>query len=153
MRGGKDKAGRDDFPGFSMGDETGWAQWVVGDDPGASLFCAVCCGNDFRYIVTGDPKWNPLTADVDATVKESQEKTAADLDSTNPDLSKFAAHGGKLILYHGWNDAAISPWNTIEYADGVRTPMGAEKAAGFMRSLYLVSGHGALTWRSGSERV
>jgi tannase/feruloyl esterase len=30
-------------------------------------------------------------------------------DATNPDLSKFQTHGGKLILYHGFSDPSIVP--------------------------------------------
>ena len=136
--GARDKTGAIIFPGFSMGDESGWGLWIVGESPGASLF-AQFVQNDFRYLVTGDPKWNVLTADLDAMLKLSREKTAADLDSTSPDLSKFAAHGGKLILYHGWNDAAISPWNTIAYYKSVQRTMGADKAASFVE-LFMVPG-------------
>ena len=136
--GAKDKTGATIFPGFSMGDETGWGLWVVGDSPGASLFSQFV-QNDFRYLVTGDPKWNVLAADQDAMLKLSREKTAADLDSTNPDLGKFAAHGGKLILYHGWNDAAISPWNTIAYYRSVQQTMGVDKTATFVE-LFMVPG-------------
>lgn len=136
--GATDKNGAPIFPGFSMGDETGWGLWVVGESPGASLF-AQFVQNNFRYLVTGDPKWNALTADQDAMLKLSREKTAADLDSTNPDLSKFAAHGGKLILYHGWNDAAISPWNSIAYYKSVQQTVGADKAANFVE-LFMVPG-------------
>jgi len=136
--GAKDDEGKIIFPGFSMGDERGWGHWVVGESAGGSDF-AQYVQNNFRYIVTGDPKWNALTADMDATLKESQEKTAADLDATNPDLSRFAAHGGKLILYHGWNDAAISPWNTIAYYKSVQQTMGEGKAAEVVR-LYMAPG-------------
>lgn len=136
--GAKDHEGKTFFPGFSMGDETGWKSWVVGNAPGASDF-AQYVQNDFRYIVMNDPKWNALTADVDDVLKESRAKTAAELDSANPDLSDFAARGGKLILYHGWNDPAISPWNTVAYYKSVQQTMGAEKAASFVQ-LYMVPG-------------
>ena len=56
-------------------------------------------------------------------------KTAAELDSTNPDLSQFHARGSKLIMYHGWDDPAISPWNTIAYYQSVQKTMGAEKTS------------------------
>jgi len=61
--GAKDHNGATLFPGLTMGDETGWGVWVVGEGPGASA-AALYAQNDFRYIVTGDPKWNALTADL-----------------------------------------------------------------------------------------
>jgi feruloyl esterase len=136
--GAKDGQGATLFPGLAMGDETGWNVWVIGEGPGASA-AALYAQNDFRYIVTGDPKWNPLTVDLEDSVRQSTQKTAADLDSTNPDLSRFAAHGGKLIIYHGWNDPAISPWNTIAYYKSVQRQMGAQKVDSFA-SLYMAPG-------------
>jgi hypothetical protein len=136
--GASDGKGKIFFPGFSMGDETAWRDWVVGHDPGGSESSQYVQG-DFRYIVTGDPKWNVLTADHDAMLRLSREKSAADLDATNADLSRFAAHGGKLILYHGWNDPAISPWNSIAYYKSVQQAMGEQKAASFVR-LYMAPG-------------
>jgi len=35
-------------------------------------------------------------------------------DNANPDLSQFKAHGGKLIMYHGWRIIRSRP-STIEY--------------------------------------
>jgi len=60
-------------------------------------------------------------------------------DSTDPDLSRFAQAGGKLILWHGWSDQHISPLNTIEYYSAVKKQMGAEKVESFVR-LYLFPG-------------
>jgi feruloyl esterase len=136
--GPKDGQGRNFFSGYSMGDETGWRAWILGEDPEASI-SARFVRNDFRYIVTGDPKWNVLTANVDAMLKESKQKTAADLDATNPDLSRFAARGGKLIIYHGWDDPAISPANAVAYFKAVQQTMGEEKVASFAR-LYMAPG-------------
>ncbi len=49
-------------------------------------------------------------------------------DNANPDLSAFKAHGGKLILYHGWADHSITPLRTIEYYENVIETMGKERA-------------------------
>jgi hypothetical protein len=136
--GARDSQGKIIFPGFTMGDEMGWKDWIVGDDPGGGA-SSQYVQNDFRYIVMGDPKWNVLTANADDAVRQSRAKTAADLDATNPDLSKFAGRGGKLILYHGWNDPAISPWNTIAYYKDVQKAMGDAKAESFTR-LYMIPG-------------
>jgi hypothetical protein len=60
-------------------------------------------------------------------------------DATNPDLSAFAALGGKLILWHGWADQHISPLNTIAYHEAVQRQMGQAGAEAFER-LYLLPG-------------
>ena len=136
--GGSDGHGTLLFPGFTMGDESTWGSWIVGEAPGAASGAQYLQGY-FRYMVTGDQTFNPLTADVAQAMQQATEKTAADLDSTNPDLSKLAARGGKLIMYHGWNDPAISPYNTIAYYHSVQKAMGEQKADAFMR-LYMVPG-------------
>jgi hypothetical protein len=134
----KDEQGTNIFPGYSMGDETAWKEWIIGEDPDASLGSRFV-RNYFRYMVTGDPKENVLTAKVGELLRQSKEKGAADLDAADPDLSRFAARGGKLILYHGWDDPAISPANTVAYFESVEQRMGKEKVGTFVR-LYMIPG-------------
>jgi hypothetical protein len=88
----KDAQGKSVFPGFSMGDETGWKEWVIGEDPEASIGSRFV-RNYFRYMVTDDPKANILTANLDELLRQSKEKGAPDLDATSPDLTRFAARG------------------------------------------------------------
>jgi hypothetical protein len=126
------------FPGFAMGDEEAWGSWIVGQGPGSGSGVQYA-QNYFRYMVTDDPKWNMLTADTSASFKQATQKTAEALDSTNPDLSRFRARGGKLIMYHGWNDPAISPWNSIAYYQSVQKKMGDKETASFLE-LYMVPG-------------
>jgi len=136
--GPRDASGKIVFPGFTPGDEWGWREWVIGQDP-TSASGLHYVDNYFRYIVTGDPKWNALTADPEVALRQSREKEAADLDATDPDLDKFSSRGGKLILYHGWNDQAISPWNTIDYYKSVQQKMGDANTDSFLR-LYMAPG-------------
>ena len=42
----------------------------------------------------------------------------------NPDLSALKRHGSKLLQYHGWNDPAISPLNSVNYFESVQKKMG-----------------------------
>jgi feruloyl esterase len=44
--------------------------------------------------------------------------------STDPDLGQFRGHGGKLIQYAGWADAAIAPENGLNYYRKVTSVMG-----------------------------
>lgn len=137
-RGGTDSSGSIIFPGFTPGDEKGWRDWVMGPGPGGSAG-SLFVRNYFRYMVTGDPKADILTLDRDAALSQAAAKTAADLDATNPDLSRFAERGDKLIVYHGWNDPAISPWSSIDYYTAVEKKMGHAQTASFLR-LYMAPG-------------
>lgn len=137
--GGRDSGGKEIFPGFTPGGENpGWGQWVIGPGPGGSAG-AIYLENYFRYMVFEDPAWNALNADVETAERMADEKTARALNATAADLTRFQGRGGKLILYHGWNDQAISPWNTIHFYEDVGKTMGERKAAGFLR-LYMVPG-------------
>ena len=60
--------------------------------------------------------------------------------ANNPDLRAFAADGGKLILYHGWADQAISPWSTLDYYAAVEQTMGGFRASQAFSRLYMIPG-------------
>jgi len=129
------------FPGYSPGGEAdpgGWAVWITGPAPERSLMYAF--GTQFfRNMMFNDPAWDYRTFNVDRDSKATDEKLGAMLNATDPDLRRFQSRGGKLILYHGWSDAAIAPRNTIDYYQRVEAKMGQRRAARFVR-LYLVPG-------------
>ncbi|WP_169517189.1 tannase/feruloyl esterase family alpha/beta hydrolase [Azohydromonas australica] len=60
-------------------------------------------------------------------------------DPTNPDLTAFAARGGKLIMWQGWADPGTSPFGTLNYFNAVRNYMGWDAASHFM-TLYMLPG-------------
>jgi feruloyl esterase len=62
------------------------------------------------------------------------------VDAVNPDLSRFKASGGKLLLYHGWSDTAITPETTIWYYDAVLNKMGRNQSD--WTRLFMVPGMG-----------
>jgi hypothetical protein len=139
--GAQDSRGKQIFPGYVPGAEdgpNGWAPWITGSAPGKASGPAYA-ENYFRYMVFNDPAWNPLAANIDVAEAAADQKTAAVLNSTDADLSRFKNRGGKLILYHGWNDPAISPLNSINYYNSVIAKMGAVNANSFVR-LYMVPG-------------
>jgi feruloyl esterase len=50
------------------------------------------------------------------------------LDASNPDLSKFAARGGKMIVTIGTNDTLASPGAQLTYFQSVIDRMGRERS-------------------------
>jgi len=129
------------FPGFLPGAEEGqggWLLWILGEKKGKSLIAAFTYGY-FANMVYEKRDWNTKTANFAQSVKLADEKTSKTLNAMDPDLGPFREHGGKLILYHGWNDPAISALNTIDYWEAVRTRLGADQADSFVR-LYMLPG-------------
>lgn len=137
----RDSKGKLLYPGYSMSGEAeigGWGPWITGAEPEKSLLFAFGTGY-FKSMVYGDPAWDYKKFSVDADFKTGVAKTAGILDATDPDLRRFQARGGKLILYHGWCDAAIPAQAAIDYYESVKKKMGAKKAAEFVR-LFMVPG-------------
>ena len=139
--GPRDARGREIFPGYVPGAEEGeggWGPWITGPAPGKSLLFAFGTGY-YANMVYEKAGWDYRIANLDEALKVAEEKTAATLDATDPDLSAFRARGGKLILYHGWNDPAISALNTIHYYENVVGRLGREATDEFVR-LYMAPG-------------
>jgi feruloyl esterase len=142
-RGPRSSDGKQIYFGFPPGGETapgsaGWDAWIFGATPGASIQNAF--GSNFiKYVVGAPEQWTPADFNFDRDFAPLEGKTAATFNATDPDLSRFAARGGKLILWHGWSDAAIPAQGTIEYRDQVVRRMGESTAASFLR-LFMVPG-------------
>ena len=136
-----DSKGHVVYPGYLPGAEEGeggWGLWITGPAPVKSLMAFF--GNGFfSGFVYEKPDWDYKTFRVDADLKAANEKTAQALNATDADLKSFKARGGKLILYHGWNDPAITALNTVNYYDSVLAKMGQHDVDSFVR-LYMVPG-------------
>jgi feruloyl esterase len=139
--GARDADARKIFPGFLPGAEEGeggWATWITGSAPGNGLLFTFANGF-FSDMVYDKADWDYKSANVDEALKAAESRTARALDATDPDLKPFKGRGGKLILYHGWNDPAISALNTIDYYESVVSTMPPREAEPFLR-LYMVPG-------------
>ena len=132
------------FPGFTVGSEgSGWNSWITGPMPrrNAGFFFG---SQFFTNMVYEKADWDYRTFNFAEGGKLAERKTAAALDSIDPNLKEFKGRGGKLIMYHGWNDPAIPPLNTINYFESVLTIMGRRDSDLFMR-LFMVPGMGHCT--------
>jgi feruloyl esterase len=85
-----------------------------------------------------DYDWHSFDLDRDMPIIDQK---VGFVDATDPDLKKFKAHGGKLLLYAGWADTGITPINTVEYYDRLVKKMGTSDAKDFAK-LFMVPGMG-----------
>ncbi|HUN62775.1 MAG TPA: tannase/feruloyl esterase family alpha/beta hydrolase [Candidatus Sulfotelmatobacter sp.] len=110
------------FPGLVPGGETGWDMLTSAKPEPGSIDVGL-----FRFVAHEDPAWDWRTFDLDRDTSLIDKK-AGFIDAVNPDLWAFRVRGGKLLLYHGWNDGgsdgAISPLSTVNYYASILARMG-----------------------------
>ncbi|KAI1128623.1 feruloyl esterase B [Nemania abortiva] len=68
----------------------------------------------FKYVILGEPSWDPTTYTVDDALLAVQ-KNPADIDTWPSSLAAFQDQGGKIITYHGQQDQQISSLNSIRF--------------------------------------
>ncbi len=142
-RGPRTSDGKMIYYGFAPGGESapgspGWDAWIFGPRPDASIQSAF--GTNFvKYMVGSGNSWSPLDFNFDRDAAPLIATVGPILNASDPDLRPFAARGGKLILVHGWSDAAIPARGTIAYYESVRSKMGPSQVDKFVR-LYLAPG-------------
>jgi feruloyl esterase len=121
------------YPGRSPGFETGWRIPTPGQ-PLNALF-----GDTPRYVGRQDPNWDMMSFNLETDLALAL-KNGGLIEAGDPDLSKFKARGGKLLLYHGWADPGPAPENTINYYEAVNRKLGGSQDD-WMR-LFLMPGVG-----------
>jgi feruloyl esterase len=123
----------------------GEAQWLLANTPTAEPPRARLAALQKAFVML--PEVTPAIADFTKPIEFT--KAGFELGSTlsplydglNTDLKAFAAHSGKLILWHGLTDFLIPPGVSMAYFQGVQKFMGAAATDKFMR-LFLLPGVG-----------
>jgi hypothetical protein len=142
--GPRDAQGELMYPGWQVpGSELNWVPWVV-PAPGSPFTIDPSIAlNTIRYLAYRgiNPRLGltdiPFTA---AGFRQIMAASGATFDATDPDLSAFRDAGGKLILWHGLADPAISPIGTIAYYQAVEDQMGGQAATQKFARLFLMPG-------------
>jgi pimeloyl-ACP methyl ester carboxylesterase len=134
------------FPGYRVGGDeasnaANWPAWLTDSGNPANGLEGLFGDSYFKNIVFPNSGWTPTTNSAAVNAHEADVRTAAVLNSTDPNLRPFEQHGGKLIQYVGWGDTAISPVNDINYYNSVREELGGrhESIQNFYR-LFMVPG-------------
>jgi tannase/feruloyl esterase len=110
------------YPGYPFGGENesgGWQDWITGPNEGTmalnfpSLHFAF--GTEmFKYLVFQNSNWDYSSYDF-SNFSNTTRYASSYLDATSTDYSAFKKRGGKMVIYHGWNDPALSAFATINH--------------------------------------
>lgn len=120
-------------PGIPRGSERFWS-WNDRLQPFSGSYY------DFnRLIVQRDPDWTLESMDWRQDIHGARERWSPTYDAIDPDLGPFQQAGGKLILYHGWADALITPFLSVNAWEAIRAQMGEAATDDFAR-LFMIPG-------------
>jgi pimeloyl-ACP methyl ester carboxylesterase len=128
------RTGAEVSTGLEPGSELHWDS-VAGDRP-HSMY------NDLlRFVVFKDPNWDYRTLDVGSHLDLARKADNGILAATSTDLKPFVNRGGRLLIYHGWEDQNIPPLSSVTYYEKLVKAMGRQQADSAVR-LYMVPGMG-----------
>ena len=128
------RTGRQIVTGLEPGSELHW-DTVAGERPHAMYH------DLFRFIVFKDPTWDFRTLDVGTHLDVARKADGGILAATSTDLRPLVGRGGKLLMYHGWEDQNIPPRGSIDYYTALLGAMGKDQVDAGVR-LYMVPGMG-----------
>lgn len=133
-RGAYTDDGHQILPGLPIGSEYQWEFWITSQKSQGADFAR----QFFRNLVYSDPNWDVTRFDVNRDYLFARRQLGPVIDAADPDLRPFLSKGGKLLMYHGWDDAAIPAGNTLNYFRAMRRTVGS--AAGDQTRLFMMPG-------------
>ncbi len=141
--GPRNAAGEQLYPGgVPEGSEPFWWLWLTGNADGAGKLVPAFATDFGRYMAFDEdpgPTWSPL--DFDLENDPARMSVAASMyNGDNPDISAFRAAGGKMIVYHGWADAIVTPYKTVDWYEKASAAAGGEDALKENVALFMVPG-------------
>nr|WP_237686499.1 tannase/feruloyl esterase family alpha/beta hydrolase [Arthrobacter jiangjiafuii] len=123
------------------GSELAWTLFVPGAQ-GDTVSSENFALSYLRYLADpNNPRPDFQLADLEFTQEAFWQtmQSSSYMSALDPDLSDFRRSGGKLLLWHGWNDHHISPQSTLAYYDAMRDTMGPRAVNRFAK-LFLFPG-------------
>jgi feruloyl esterase len=138
-----DGSGREISTGLEPGSEMHWGS-VSGSTPHPMY-------NDLlRFIVFQDPAWDYRTLDITRDLERARKADNGVLAATSTNLTPFVSRGGKMIVYHGWEDQNIPPRSSVSYRNELVMAMGREVESSVR--LFMVPGMGHCGGGSGPNQ-
>jgi feruloyl esterase len=114
--GGPLSNGRHLFPGFMLGSEVAWMNFIVPAQPGRKAADFNLAEGTLRYLVHTPPQpdydYRGFDFDRDPWTLDAWGKL---VNATDPDLTRFRHKGGKLIMTYGWADPVLQPLVGVHY--------------------------------------
>ena len=107
---------------LARGSEASWGQYIANAVVATSSPTASGAGLDgLRQALFGNADFDLTTFSADKDFKTVRTSAFAQkYEAKDPNIAPFISKGGKLILWHGFDDAGPSPLATVDYYENVR---------------------------------
>lgn len=128
------RTGEQIYSGWSIGSEAGWTQFLT--SPKTPMRNEV-----YGWFAFNNPNWDFRTFDFDKDLAYVRGRIGH-MAAVDPDLSKFKARGGKLLMYTGWMDPVAPPEDAAAYYEAVTKKMGGLPATQSFARFFMVPGMG-----------
>jgi len=142
-QGPRNKAGEQLYPGgVPEGSEKFWWLWLTGKPEGGGRLIPLFAKDFVAYMAFEDDpgaSYSPLDFDFETDPKRL-EAMAEVYNSDRPDLTAFIAAGGKMIVWHGWADAIVTPYKTVDWYEKLASNTGGEEALKKNVRLFMIPG-------------
>ncbi len=110
----------------------------------------IASATDTFRAVFQKPDWDYHTLNFDQDIALADKLADPIMNAVNPEkLKALFERGGKLLMYHGWNDRAITPLLSIDYYNRAVALNGGRGRTGNLVRLFMVPGMGHCTGGEG----
>ena len=141
-QGPRNAAGEQLFPGgIPEGSEPFWATWLTGNPEGGGRLVPLFAQGFGAYMAFPEDRPGYVPTDFDFETDPAKLAAAKQVyNADDPDLSAFIGAGGKMIVWHGWADAIVTPYKTVEWYEDVAAASGGEQALAEHVRLFMIPG-------------
>ncbi len=148
-----DAMGRQLYPGgLPLGSEANWGLWMtgLGGRPPVMPFFAREYLRYMGFETDAGPTYKVADFDMDRDPARLVPMSALYNAATwvpgapghvaGPDLGKFIAHGGKMVIWHGWGDPLVTPFLTVDWYQAMARAAGGMDKVRAAARLFMVPG-------------
>jgi feruloyl esterase len=138
--GPRDHGGKTVYYGWPPGSELGPLNWAFleapSNAPGEPSFDGL-----FKWVFGAD--WNWRSFDLDRDMPKVDEALGPILNgAATGDFSQFKARGGKLLIFQGWGDPIVTPYQTVALYKGLTEKFGGDQETQTFARLFMAPGAG-----------
>ncbi len=133
------RTGEQIYPGWARGSEGPAFGWALEEGDAPFSLKEPAFDSLFKWVFGAGWDWRSF--DFDRDMAETDAVLGPDVNgNTVANIDAFKAHGGKLLIYHGWADSIVNPLDTIAFYETLAKAAGGQDKLQSSARLFLLPG-------------